>query len=106
MINEFKPKVPECPLPYYVYAQQTYTIPASTWQIVRTGTFSSEVDWSKIFIKVLFQNYTAAAVCEVNIVPTNNTTFRIYIRENRGVGTNGICRAMVLLDRNVTLTLS
>ena len=106
MVNEIKTKVPSSPLPYYVYAEQSYSIPASTWQISRTGTFSSDVDWTKIFIKALFQNYTAAAVCEVNIVPLTNSTFRIYIRENRGVGTNGMCRVMVLLDRNVTLTLS
>lgn len=106
MINETKAKVPSSPLPYYVYATQEFAIPASTLQVVKTGTFSSGVDWSNIFIKAIYQNFTTTAPCEVNISPYNASTFRIYIREQKGVGTNGILRIMVLLDRNVTLTIS
>ena len=106
MINEVKTKVPSSPLPYYVYAEKEFSIPASTWQVVKTGTFSSSIDWSNIFIKALYQNYDTTAPCEVNIAPYDASTFRIYIRENRGVGTNGELRIMVLLDRNVTLTIS
>lgn len=106
MVNEIKTKVPSSPLPYYVYVEQEISIPASTWQVPKTGTFSSGVDWSNIFIRALYQNYNTSAPCEVNISPSDASTFRIYIRENRGVGTNGILRIMVLLDRNVTLTIS
>lgn len=106
MVNEVKTKVPSSPLPYYVYAEKEFSIPASTWQVVKTGTFSSGVDWSNIFIKALYQNYSTSAPCEVNIMPYDASSFRIYIRENRGVGTNGILRIMVLLDRDVTLTIS
>ena len=106
MINETKTKVPSCPLPYYVYAAKEFSIPASTLQVVKTGTFSSGVDWNNIFIKAIYQNFTTTAPCEVNISPYNASTFRIYIRENRGVGTNGALRIMVLLDRPVTLTIS
>ena len=106
MINETKTKVPSCPLPYYVYAMKEFAIPASTWQVVKTGTFSSGVDWSNIFIKAIYQNFNQSAPCEVNINPRDPTTFQIYIRENRGVGTNGILRIMVLLDRPATLTIS
>lgn len=106
MINETKTKVPSCPLPYYVLAAQEFAIPASTWQVVKTGTFSSGVNWSNIFIKAIYQNFTTTAPCEVNISPYNASTFRIYIRENKGVGTNGILRIMVLVDRPVTLTIS
>ena len=106
MINEVKTKVPSSPLPYYVYAEKEFSIPASTWQVIKTGTFSSGVNWSNIFIKALYQNYAASAPCEVDINPYNASTFHIYIRENRGVGTNGILRIMVLLDRPATLTIS
>lgn len=107
MVNEVKTKVPSSPLPYYVYAEKEFSIPASTWQVVKTGTFSSSVNWTgSIFIKALYQNYAASAPCEVNISPHDASSFRIFIRENRGVGTNGILRIMVLLDRPVTLTIS
>ena len=106
MVNEVKTKVPSSPLPYYVYAEKEFSIPASTWQVGKTATFSSGVDWSNIFIKALYQNYSTSAPCEVNISPYNATTFQIYIRENRGAGTNGILRIMVLLDRPATLTIS
>lgn len=106
MINETKTEVPSCPLPYYVYADQEFTIPSSTFEIHKKGTFSSGIDWSKIFIKALFQNYTATAPCEVNISPNDASTFFIFIREEHGVGTTGILRIMVLTDRNVTLTIS
>ena len=106
MVNEVKTKVPSSPLPYYVYAEKVFSIPASTWQVVKTGTFSSGVEWSNIFIKAVYQNYNTYAPCEVNINPRNPTTFQIFIRENRGAGTNGTLRVMVLLDRPVTLTIS
>jgi hypothetical protein len=106
MVNEVKTKVPSSPLPYYVYGEKVFSIPASTWQVVKTGTFPSGVDWSNIFIKAIYQNFNQSAPCEVNINPRNPTTFQISIRENRGVGTNGALRIMVLLDRPATLTIS
>lgn len=106
MVNEVKTKVPSSPLPYYVYAEKEFSIPASTWQVPKLVTFSSSVNWNNIFIKALYQNYNASAPCEVNIAPHDTTSFVAYIRENRGVGTNGILRIMVLLDRPVTLTIS
>lgn len=106
MVNEVKTKVPSSPLPYYVYSEKGFSIPASTWQVIKTGTFSSGVDWSNIFIKAIYQNFDQSAPCEVNINPINTTTFNIFIREHRGVGTNGALRIMVLLDRPVTLTIS
>lgn len=106
MVNEVKTKVPSSPLPYYVYSEKVFSIPASTWQVVKTGTFSNSVNWGSIFIKAIYQNFDASAPCEVNINPIDTTTFYISIRENRGVGTNGALRIMVLLDRPATLTIS
>ena len=106
MVNEVKTKVPSSPLPYYVYGEKVFSIPASTWQVPKLVTFSSGVDWSNIFIKAVYQNFNTSTFCEVNIEPRDASTFIVYIREQKGVGTNGALRIMVLLDRPVTLTIS
>ena len=106
MVNEVKTKGPSSPLPYYVYSEKVFSIPASTWQVAKLGTFSSSVNWSNIFIKAVYQNFNTSTFCEVDINPYDTTTFIIHIREQKGVGTNGALRIMVLLDRPVTLTIS
>lgn len=106
MVNEVKTKVPSSPLPYYVYADKEFSIPASTWQVQKTLTFSPSIYWHQFFIKANFQNYTQSAPCEVNIQPINNTTARVYICEPRGAGTNGILRISGLFPYAVTMTIS
>lgn len=106
MINEVKTKAPSSPLPYYAYAEKEVSWNTTQTQMVWTGTFSSDIDWSKIFIKAIFQNYVLSAPCEANVRPLNNTSFYVHVRNQKKVGTGGILRVMVLLDRPVTLTIS
>ena len=106
MINENKISTPSSPLPYYSYVTKEMSIPASTWQVYRTLTFSPSIYWHQFFIKANFQNFTQSAPCEVNIQPIDNTTARVYIREPRGAGTNGILRISGLFPYAVTMTIS